>query len=116
MLKDEFQRRLMKRKRRVRAKVKGTDSQPRLSVFRSSRYLEVQLIDDQKGATLLSLHSKQLKKGTANKEIAKKLGNLLAEKALKIKIERVSFDRGGRKYHGQLQALAEGAREGGLKF
>lgn len=88
----------------------------RLSVFRSNRYISAQIIDDQKGETLLSVSEKELKEKLSRTEKAKKLGLLLAEKSKKKKIDKVVFDRGKFRYHGRVKALAEGAREGGLKF
>ncbi len=114
-IKQEKRRR---RHRRVRAKVFGTARLPRLSVFRSARHIYAQLIDDEKAGTLAAASDSELKK-TDNKKKADKalqVGKLIAEKALKKKIEKVVFDRGGYKYHGRVKALAEGAREGGLKF
>jgi large subunit ribosomal protein L18 len=99
-----------KRHKRVRAKVSGTAQVPRLSVFKSNKYIYAQLVDDDKGKTIVSA------KGKLNVEQAKKTGELIAKKAREKKIERVIFDRGGYKYHGKTKALAEGAREGGLKF
>ncbi|HOC53615.1 MAG TPA: 50S ribosomal protein L18 [Candidatus Pacearchaeota archaeon] len=104
----------LKRHKRVRAKIKGAENSPRLCVFRSISHIYAQLINDETGKTLISIQDSGLK---GNKtEIAKKVGNLLAEKAKEKKIEKVIFDRGGYKYHGRVKALAEGAREGGLKF
>ncbi|HNP79659.1 MAG TPA: 50S ribosomal protein L18 [Candidatus Pacearchaeota archaeon] len=104
----------LKRHKRVRAKIKGAEKSPRLCVFRSISHIYAQLINDETGKTLISIQDSGLK---GNKtEIAKKVGNLLAEKAKEKKIEKVIFDRGGYKYHGRVKALAEGAREGGLKF
>lgn len=114
-----------KRKIRVRAKIKGTKERPRLSVFRSNRFISAQLIDDEKGKTLLlvsekHLDSKKLKKEKETigqkTERARKLGLLLGKMAASRKIEAVIFDRGRYTYHGRVKALAEGAREGGLKF
>ncbi|HOX96962.1 MAG TPA: 50S ribosomal protein L18 [bacterium] len=106
-----------RRHRRVRARVSGTVSAPRLCVFRGLRTVYAQLIDDSKGVTLASAYSKELKdfKGTKTEE-AMALGKLIAEKAKALKIEAVVFDRGGYLYHGRVKALADGAREGGLKF
>ncbi len=106
---------------RVRAKLVGTAAAPRLSVFRSLRGMTLQLIDDVAGKTLCHANSSEIKDGkTDNKsgKVAKSflLGKLLAEKAKAKKIETVVFDRGGYKYHGRVQAVADGAREGGLKF
>lgn len=103
---------------RVRAKISGTPSCPRLNVFRSNANIYAQLIDDVNGVTLASANT--LEKGfegaTGNVEAAKKVGKTLAERAKKKGIEQVVFDRGGYVYHGRVAALAEGAREGGLQF
>lgn len=109
------------RHKRVRAKIFGTKERPRLSVFRSAKHIYCQLIDDEKGKTLLSSSDLELKLKSQSKRkskllIAYEVGKLIAEKALKKKIEKVVFDRGGYKYHGRIKALAEGAREAGLKF
>lgn len=96
--------------RRIRAKIFGTAKKPRLCVFRSNQYIYAQLIDDDKGRTIA------LAMGQANIEQAKKVGKLIAKKAQEKKIERVVFDKGGYQYHGRVRALAEGAREAGLKF
>ena len=102
---------------RVRAKVSGTASCPRLCVFRSNKHIEAQLIDDVKKATLVSASSVQLKlENGSNVEAAKKVGADLAAKAKAKKISTVVFDRGGYVYHGRVAALADAAREGGLKF
>lgn len=101
----------------MRAKISGTMERPRLSVFRSHKYIYAQLIDDDKKKTILSSSDQKLKRGKKTKtEAAKELGKLIAEKALEKKIEKVIFDRGSQRYHGRVKALAEGAREGGLKF
>jgi large subunit ribosomal protein L18 len=108
-----------KRKRRIRARVEGSSARPRLSVFRSNRHLYVQLIDDVKGHTLLAASSmeEELKdKLDASIEGAKALGDLVAKRALAKNISQVVFDRSGYLYHGRLKALADAAREGGLKF
>lgn len=106
-----------KRKKRVRGSLKGTIRRPRLSVFRSNRYLYAQIIDDDKGKTLVSCSLKEVKEKKSNKkEMAEALGNALAKKALKKGIKKVVFDRGSFAYHGRVAALAEGARKGGLKF
>lgn len=109
------QEKLHKRHKRVRAKVIGTKERPRLSVFRSNQHIYVQLIDDNKGQTLASFDDHKIKKGK-RVEKAKEVGRTIAKKALEKKIKKVIFDRGGYKYHGQVKAVAEGAREGGLKF
>ena len=108
-----------RRKKRVRAKIKGTASKPRLSVFRSHQHIYVQLIDDEKGATLVSVSGKDLTK--EDKKLAKSkrahlIGQALAKKAKTKKINQVVFDRGAFAYHGRVKSLAEGARQGGLKF
>ena len=110
------QRRL-KRRRRVRAKVRGTAERPRISVFRSNRGIFAQLIDDDAGVTLAAVNwteadLRTLKPG----EQAGRAGALLAERAKAAGVESAVFDRGGYRYHGRVKALAEGAREGGLTF
>ncbi|MDY2728328.1 MAG: 50S ribosomal protein L18 [Candidatus Onthovivens sp.] len=102
---------------RVRAKISGTATTPRLCVYRSNKNIEVQVIDDVKGVTLCSSSSEQLHiKNGNNIEGAKIVGKDIAEKCLALKIEKVVFDRAGYIYHGRVQALADAAREGGLKF
>ena len=102
---------------RVREKVSGTAEKPRLCVFRSNKNIEAQIIDDVKGVTLVSASSVQLKLANgSNCEAAAKVGAELAKKALAKGIEIVAFDRGGYLYHGRVAALADAAREGGLKF
>lgn len=102
---------------RVRAKVKGSATCPRLCVFRSNKHIEAQLIDDVAKTTLVSSSSVQLKlENGSNIEAAKKVGADLAAKAKEKKISTVVFDRGGYVYHGRVAALADAAREGGLKF
>lgn len=99
---------------RIRQKVRGTAERPRLSVFRSDKAIYCQLIDDLKGHTLAAASSKGLDGSKADKAAA--VGKLIAERAKSNGIESVVFDRGGYRYHGRVRALAEGAREGGLKF
>ena len=108
----------MKRHQRVRGKISGTAERPRLSVFRSENNIYAQIIDDVAGNTLVSASSveKGFEGNGGTIEAAKKVGAMVAERALKKGIEEVVFDRGGYIYHGRVQALAEGAREGGLKF
>jgi large subunit ribosomal protein L18 len=108
----------LKRHKRVRAKITGTAERPRLCVFRSAKNIYAQLIDDVAKATLASASSKEKDFGAAgcNTEAAKKVGLALAGKAKAKGIENVVFDRAGYLYHGRVAALAEGAREGGLKF
>ncbi len=104
-------------KYRIRKIVKGTAERPRLSVFRSNTNIYVQFIDDEAGKTLFGASSKELGDEKMNKtEQAKKVGMLAAKKAQEKKIETIVFDRNGYPYFGRVKALAEGAREGGLKF
>ena len=105
------------RKNRIRAKVKLNVSRPRLSVYRSNKFIYAQIIDDNKQKTLLGLSEKNLSEKKATRvEKSKELGLLIAKKAIEKKIKEVVFDRGSYKYHGRVKALAQGAREGGLKF
>jgi len=105
-----------RRRKRVRAKIQGTAKVPRLNIFRSLRYVSVQLIDDSKGQTLVFVSDKDSKsKGTkvdSAKEVGKKIAKLAQEKG----INKVVFDRAAYKYHGRVKAVAEGAREAGLEF
>ena len=108
----------VKRHKRVRAKISGTNEKPRLCVYRSNSNIYAQIIDDVAGITLVSASS--LENGFdgygGNREAAKKVGVAIAKKALDKGIEAVVFDRGGYLYHGRVKELADGAREGGLKF
>ena len=104
-----------KRHRRVRKKVLGTAERPRLAVYRSNRHIYAQLIDDYAGATVVAASTLAEGKGDP-KARAKSVGTEIASKAKAAGIERAVFDRGGFKYHGRIQAVAEGAREGGLEF
>ncbi len=106
------------RHKRVRGKISGTAECPRLNVFRSHSHIYAQLIDDVAGVTLVSASTveKDFKEYGGNKTAAHEVGKLLAERAAAKEITEVVFDRGGYIYHGRVQALAEGAREGGLKF
>ena len=104
------------RHKRVKATIKSDFNRPRLSVFRSNRYVFAQIIDDAKGETLVSAGDFKSKGKTKKAESAKNVGLELAKAAKLKKIESVAFDRGGYKYQGRIKALAEGAREGGLKF
>ena len=108
----------IKRHNRVRGKISGTAERPRLCVFRSENHIYAQIIDDVAGNTLVSASSveKGFEGKGGNVEAAKKIGVAVAERALQKGIEEVVFDRGGYIYHGRVKALAEGAREGGLKF
>lgn len=131
MLKREQKR--LRRHQRIRAKIKGTAKIPRFCVFRSAKHIYGQLIDDEKAETLVAASDLEFKKSkiqVKSKKLKEKeelirrgkvaiaygVGKLIAERGLKKKIEKVVFDRGGYKYHGRVKALAEGAREGGLKF
>lgn len=106
-----------KRQKRVRSKITGTKDKPRLSVFRSNKYIYAQLIDDEQGKTILGFSEKQLGKGEKRKtEKARELGKTLAKTAIEKHIKQVVFDRGSYAYHGRVKALAKGAREGGLQF
>jgi len=109
---------MLRRRSRTRAKISGTKEKPRLSVFRSSRHIYSQLIDDERNVTLVMANDSEIKK-TKNfrkADLAKEVGKLLAEKATGLKIKKAVFDRGGYKFHGRVKQLAEGAREGGLEF
>ena len=108
----------LKRHARVRDKISGTPECPRLDVFRSAKHIYVQIIDDVNGVTLASASTVEKDFGAygGNKEAAKKVGEMIAKRALEKGIENVVFDRGGYIYHGRVKELAEGAREGGLKF
>ena len=107
----------LKRRRRVRAKVRGTATRPRISVFRSNRGLFAQLVDDERGHTLAAVaHTESDLRGLKPLEQAGKAGQLLAERAKAAGVEGVVFDRAGHQYHGRIAALADGAREGGLAF
>jgi large subunit ribosomal protein L18 len=112
-IKDIAQRR---RQLRTRAKIFGTAKIPRLNVSKSLKHVYLQLIDDEKGKTLVSFHTKSLKNKASKIELAKLAGGQLAAKAKEKKISRCVFDRAGSVYHGRVKAVAEGAREGGLKF
>jgi large subunit ribosomal protein L18 len=107
----------LRRRRRVRAKVRGTAERPRLSVFRSNRGIGAQLIDDVAGHTLAAVSwTEDDLKGLKTMDQAKRAGELLAERGKAAGLESIVFDRGGYRYHGRVKALADGAREAGLKF
>ena len=108
----------LKRHKRVRAKISGTAERPRLAVYRSNANISAQIIDDVKGVTLVSASTfgQKFDSNGGNKEAAREIGKLIAEKAVAAGITEVVFDRGGYLYHGRVSELAEGAREGGLKF
>ena len=106
---------------RVRKKVSGTTERPRLNIFRSSKHIYAQVVDDVKGITLVSVSSLSSEiaannKTGANKKVAREVGKLIAKVALEKNVSKVVFDRGGYVYHGRVKELADGAREGGLKF
>jgi len=107
----------LKRRRRVRAKIHGSAERPRISVFRSNRGLFVQLIDDDAARTIASVNWTEPElRGLKPMEQAKRVGELLAQRAKEAGIEQAVFDRGGYQYHGRVKSLADGAREGGLRF
>ncbi|MDD4989928.1 MAG: 50S ribosomal protein L18 [Candidatus Pacebacteria bacterium] len=112
----------IRRHHRVRAKIIGTDKMPRLCVFRSNQHITAQIIDDQKGKTIIQandtqkINLKEAKERTGKIAKAFMVGKIIAQKALEMKIKNVVFDRGGYQYHGRIKALAEGARDGGLIF
>jgi large subunit ribosomal protein L18 len=102
---------------RIRQKLTGTEQRPRLNVYRSLNHIYVQVVDDQKGETLVSASTIQLKlKSGGNVAAAKEIGKAVAEKAVAMGIKQVVFDRGGYLYHGRIKALADAAREAGLEF
>ena len=108
-----------KRKKRIRAKIEGNSTKPRLSIYRSNSHLYVQLVDDLKGHSLASASTQEEEfrgKFGATIDGAKMLGGLIAKRALAKKIEQIAFDRSGYLYHGRIKALADAAREAGLKF
>ena len=108
----------LKRHKRVRAKISGTSARPRLAVYRSNAHISAQIIDDVAGVTLVSAstHEKEFEGIGGNKAAAKRVGLLISERAAAKGITEVVFDRGGYLYHGRVSELADGAREGGLKF
>ena len=108
----------LNRHKRVRGKISGTAECPRLNVFRSTKNIYAQIIDDVKGVTLVAASSldKEFNGNGGNKEAARKVGEMIAKRAAEKGISQVVFDRGGYIFHGRIKELAEGAREGGLKF
>lgn len=118
IVKPDSNKARLKRHARVRSKISGTPECPRMDVFRSAKHIYVQIIDDVNGVTLAAASTVEKDFGAygGNKEAAKKIGELIAKRALEKGIENVVFDRGGYIYHGRIKELAEGAREGGLKF
>jgi large subunit ribosomal protein L18 len=125
-LKKKTQQKRVRRQRahfRVRNRVKGTAERPRLAVFKSSRYIYAQLIDDERGHTLAQASSMEAalggeaaSKSQGNKNAAKRVGEAIAERAKSLGLAKVVFDRGGYIYHGKVKAVADGAREKGLQF
>lgn len=106
-----------KRHRKIRKRISGTADKPRLCVFKSAKHIYAQLVNDEKGKTILALSDADIKKTKEAKvKVAAEVGKAIAKEALAKKIVNVVFDRGGYKYHGRIKALADGAREGGLKF
>jgi len=107
-----------KRHKKVRAKIQGTEERPRLCVFRSNKHIYAQIIDDEKGWTLVSASDLEIKDSRKNKKtnLAQKVGQLIAQKAKEKKIKTVVFDRGGFRYHGRIKTLADEARKQGLQF
>lgn len=106
-----------KRKKRIRGRISGTPERPRVSVFRSNKAIYAQVIDDVAGVTIAAARSGEVDQaGLKKAEVAKKVGELLAQRARDKGVEKVVFDRSGYLYHGRVKALAEGAREGGLAF
>ncbi|MDR1743932.1 MAG: 50S ribosomal protein L18 [Dysgonamonadaceae bacterium] len=108
--------RRLKIKTRVRGKIQGTSERPRLSVYRSNKQIYAQVIDDVNGKTLASASSLKMEDKLPKKEIAAKVGELIAKNAKEAGIETVAFDRNGFLYHGRIKELADAARKGGLKF
>lgn len=107
---------ITRRQKRNRAKIYGTAEKPRLSVFRSNRYTYAQLIDDAKQTTLVSASAKEVESSGKKTGLAKAVGKLIAEKAQKLGIKQAVFNKGSYLYHGRVKAVAEGARENGLKI
>lgn len=110
------QERRVKIHKKIRSKITGTSEMPRMTVFRSNKQIYVQLIDDINGNTLASASSKEIKDGGAKSDVSAQVGKAIAEKATSKGIATVVFDRGGFLYHGRVKALADAAREAGLKF
>lgn len=110
-----FKKKRIHKHKSIRKNIFGTENRPRLSVFKSSQHIYVQVIDDSKGKTLVSDSDVKLKSGT-KREKAAAVGEEIAKKLLQLKIKKVVFDRGGYKYQGRVTALADAARKGGLQF
>ena len=116
-LREKIKSQRERRKRSIRIKIEGTSKRPRLTVYKSLKYISAQIVDDSKGITLASASSqeKDMKSGK-NVDVAKEIGKILASRAKDKNISEVVFDRNGYIYHGKVKSLAEGARESGLKF
>lgn len=116
-LREKIKSQRERRKRSIRIKIEGTSERPRLTVYKSLKYISAQIVDDSKGITLASASSqeKDLKSGK-NIDVAKEIGKTLANRAKDKNISQVIFDRNGYIYHGKVKSLADGARESGLKF
>jgi large subunit ribosomal protein L18 len=114
MVRKELRR--LKIKKSIRGSVSGTAERPRLTVFRSNKQIYAQVINDEKGSTIASASSLKLTEKAAKKEVAAKVGELIAKNAQEVGIQSVVFDRNGYLYHGRIKELAEAARKGGLKF
>lgn len=116
----ESQQKRNKRHKRTRSKISGTEERPRLCVFKSANHIYAQIVNDEKSKTILSAKDTEVKAGKSDSsrkiKLANEVGKLIAKKAIEKKIDKVVFDRGGYKYHGRVKSLAEGARQGGLKF
>jgi large subunit ribosomal protein L18 len=106
----------LKRHKRIRKSISGTLAKPRLSVFRSSKHIQVQLINDDSNTTLLGMGTVSIKETSTKTNKAKELGKQFAQALKSKKIEAIVFDRGGYKYHGRVKAVADGLRENGIKF
>ena len=118
---EDKKRNRLNRRRRIRSKIHGTAERPRLSIFRSTRHIYAQIINDDLGLVMASASTMEAQlrgsnRNCGNVDAAREVGKLLAERAATKKIEAVSFDRGGFNYHGRVKALAEAVRDGGLKF
>jgi large subunit ribosomal protein L18 len=117
---DRYNPQKWRRKKRIRAKISGTSEIPRMTVYCSNQHISAQIVDDQNGNTIASASSMEKdiekKSGGVNIELAKQIGKLVGERAKSKQIEKIVFDRNGRLYHGRVKALADAAREAGLKF
>jgi large subunit ribosomal protein L18 len=112
----ETKQKRIRRHQRIRAKIFGTKDRPRLCVFSSNAHIWAQLVNDEKGQTLISINDLKIKTKSNKTAKAAEVGKLIAKAAVEKNIKEAVFDRGGFKYHGIIKALADGAREGGLKF